>query len=70
MTPFRGEKNTGYEGAFRVPCLIRWPGVVKADKTTTSETRSVPIGQRPAAVLEMVRCDPAGDALPGDAYVF
>jgi arylsulfatase A-like enzyme len=29
MTPFRGEKNTGYEGAFRVPCLIRWPGVVK-----------------------------------------
>ena len=23
MTPFRGEKNTGFEGAFRVPCLIR-----------------------------------------------
>jgi arylsulfatase len=24
-TPFRSEKNTNWEGAFRVPCLIRWP---------------------------------------------
>jgi arylsulfatase len=29
MTPFRGEKNTPYEGAWRVPCAIRWPGVIK-----------------------------------------
>ena len=28
-TPFRGEKATGFEGAFRTPCLIRWPGVIK-----------------------------------------
>jgi arylsulfatase A-like enzyme len=28
-TPFRGEKATNWEGGFRVPCLIRWPGVVK-----------------------------------------
>ena len=28
MTPFRGEKNTNYEGGYRVPCLIRWPGVI------------------------------------------
>ena len=28
-TPFRGEKNTQYEGAYRVPCMIRWPGVIK-----------------------------------------
>ncbi len=28
-TPFRSEKNTNWEGAFRVPCLIRWPGHVK-----------------------------------------
>ena len=26
MTPFRSEKNTNWEGAFRVPQLIRWPG--------------------------------------------
>ena len=25
-TPFRSEKNTGWEGAFRVPEMIRWPG--------------------------------------------
>jgi arylsulfatase A-like enzyme len=28
-TPYRGEKATGFEGAFRVPALIRWPGVIK-----------------------------------------
>lgn len=28
-TPFRGEKNTQYEGAYRVPTMIRWPGVIK-----------------------------------------
>ncbi|MCP4639667.1 MAG: sulfatase-like hydrolase/transferase, partial [bacterium] len=29
MTPFRGEKNTNWEGGWRVPCAVRWPGVVK-----------------------------------------
>jgi arylsulfatase len=28
-TPFRSEKNTSWEGAYRVPCLIRWPGHIK-----------------------------------------
>ncbi|CAN7472980.1 arylsulfatase [Rhizobium sp. LjRoot254] len=27
-TPFRGEKATNWEGGFRVPTLIRWPGVI------------------------------------------
>jgi arylsulfatase len=26
MTPFRSEKNTNWEGAFRVPLIVRWPG--------------------------------------------
>ena len=26
VTPFRSEKNTNWEGAFRVPALVRWPG--------------------------------------------
>ena len=34
MTPFRSEKNTNWEGAFRVPCLVRWPGHVKAGTVT------------------------------------
>ena len=29
MMPFRGEKNTNWEGGYRVPCMIRWPGVIK-----------------------------------------
>lgn len=29
QTPFRGEKATNWEGGFRVPCVIRWPGVIK-----------------------------------------
>ena len=29
-TPFRGEKNTNWEGGWRVPAIIRWPGHIKA----------------------------------------
>jgi len=29
-SPFRNEKNTGWEGAYRVPSFIRWPGKIKA----------------------------------------
>ena len=29
MTPFKATKGTAYEGGFRVPCIIRWPGHVK-----------------------------------------
>lgn len=28
-TPFKGEKNTNWEGGYRVPCMMRWPGVIK-----------------------------------------
>jgi arylsulfatase A-like enzyme len=28
-TPFRSEKDTNYEGGWRVPCAIRWPGVIE-----------------------------------------
>lgn len=30
MTPFRGEKNTNWEGGWRVPAMVRWPGHIKA----------------------------------------
>jgi arylsulfatase len=30
LTPFRSEKNSNWEGAFRVPGMVRWPGKIKA----------------------------------------
>lgn len=30
MTPFRATKGTVFEGGFRVPCIVRWPGHIKA----------------------------------------
>jgi arylsulfatase len=32
MTPFRNEKNSNWEGAYRVPAVMRWPGVVPAGR--------------------------------------
>lgn len=29
-TPFKGEKNTNWEGGYRVPAMVRWPGLVPA----------------------------------------
>lgn len=31
MTPFRNEKNSNWEGAYRVPGMVRWPGKIKPD---------------------------------------
>ncbi len=30
MTPFRNEKNSNWEGAYRVPAMVRWPGRIPA----------------------------------------
>ena len=30
MTPFRNEKNSNWEGAYRVPAMVRWPGKIEA----------------------------------------
>ena len=34
ITPFRGEKNTNWEGGFRVPTAVRWPKKIKAGSVT------------------------------------
>jgi arylsulfatase len=36
MTPFRNEKNSNWEGAFRVPAMVRWPGKI-APGTVSNE---------------------------------
>jgi arylsulfatase len=35
ITPFRGEKNTNWEGGYRAPAAIRWPGKIKPGGVTT-----------------------------------
>ena len=35
FTPFRGEKNTAWEGGFRVPAMIKWPGQVEPGTNVT-----------------------------------
>ncbi|MEM1185162.1 MAG: arylsulfatase [Planctomycetota bacterium] len=34
MTPFRGEKNTNWEGGWRVPAFVRWPGKIEPGSVT------------------------------------
>jgi arylsulfatase A-like enzyme len=34
MTPFHGEKNTTWEGGFRVPMMVKWPGHIKPGGTS------------------------------------
>jgi len=34
MTPFRGEKNTNWEGGWRVPAFVRWPGRIEPGSVT------------------------------------
>jgi arylsulfatase A-like enzyme len=34
-TPFRSEKDSNWEGAFRVPAMVRWPGHIKAGQVST-----------------------------------
>ncbi|MGE0053397.1 MAG: arylsulfatase [Hyphomicrobium sp.] len=36
MTPFRNEKNSNWEGAYRVPAMFRWPGKIKPDTVSNA----------------------------------
>jgi hypothetical protein len=42
MTPFRSEKDTNWEGAIRVPWLVRWPGVIKQPMLSGGKAASLP----------------------------
>ncbi|MCB9467895.1 MAG: arylsulfatase [Candidatus Obscuribacterales bacterium] len=34
MTPFRNEKDSNWEGAYRTPAMVRWPGKIKAGRVS------------------------------------
>jgi len=36
MTPFRGEKNTNWEGGYRVPMMVRWPGKIEPGQVSNA----------------------------------
>ncbi|PHS38947.1 MAG: arylsulfatase [Sulfurovum sp.] len=40
-SPFRSEKNTNWEGGWRVPALVRWPGHIKANSVTNGIVRGM-----------------------------
>ena len=51
-TPFRGEKATNWEGAFRVPTVIRWPGTIGPGT----------VGNEMCSHYDLIRpCDGGGD---------
>jgi arylsulfatase len=41
VTPFKGQKGEAYEGGYRVPCVIRWPGVIKPGTLLTDTFASL-----------------------------
>jgi arylsulfatase A-like enzyme len=57
MTPFRNEKNSNWEGAFRIPEIVRWPGKIKAGRVSNeiiSHTDWLPTLLAAAGELEII----------------
>ena len=71
MTPFRSEKNTNWEGAFRVPCLVRWPNHIKPGTITNgimSHNDWMPTLAAIAGEPDLVNKLKAGYAANGKTY--
>jgi arylsulfatase A-like enzyme len=51
--PWRGEKQHMYEGGLRVPCLVRWPGVIAPGTSTDRLTLTMDIFATACAVAEV-----------------
>ena len=71
-TPFRGEKNTNWEGGYRVPAIVRWPGLVPphARSTTffrprTGRRRWSPRPASPTSRTSCCRATTRPEELPG-----
>lgn len=61
--PYRGRKSSLWEGGIRVPCLMRWPGVLAAGKTT--EQVSLTMDLLPTLLAVTGARAPAGRKLDG-----
>jgi arylsulfatase A-like enzyme len=59
MTPFKGQKGESYEGGYRVPLVIRWPGVIKPGTVFTDMFASLDW----MPTLVDIAGGPKGDAL-------
>ena len=63
MTPFRNEKNSNWEGAYRVPCMVRWPGKIKPGTVSNQVVSHLDWLPTLAAVARRPRCE--GEAAGG-----
>ena len=71
MTPFRGEKNSNWEGAYRVPAVVRWPGRIAPGTVfngIVSHTDWFPTLLAAAGVPDIVDQLKAGADLDGTRY--
>ena len=71
MTPFRGEKNSNWEGAYRVPAVVRWPGTIPAGRVLNgimSHNDWFPTLLAAAGVPDIAEQLRAGAELSGTTY--
>jgi arylsulfatase len=70
-TPFRSEKNTSWEGAYRVPAMVRWPGHIKPGSVSNdivSHLDWLPTFAEMAGIEDITGKLKAGTQLNGDKY--
>jgi arylsulfatase len=70
-TPFRGEKDTNWEGGWRVPCVMRWPGVIQPGRTINdigSLQDFIPTFAAAAGEPDLVEKVKKGYAIGGKTY--
>ena len=61
-TPFRSEKNTNWEGAYRVPALIRWPGHIEPGTWSTTASSPASTGSRRSSPPPATRTSPSSSS--------